>query len=207
MAKNNFYPEGTPALLMWLQLQVEQWQQNYAAFGFDAKQKQVIVDRIQALVARIQAVGTMQATLAEAVKSRDVLAADFETWYRAEIQRDRRVEGLPASFPTAFKWNGTEQVPPNPDTTQPGIGNFHTAPGTIDLNWVRGPFDGVDVDLSYDGLTWTSGGFDNRSPYEDRRLNHAPGTPETRYYRLRFRYKGVPFGQYSAVGKVVVAGS
>jgi hypothetical protein len=207
MAKNNFYPQGASALLMWLQLQTEQWKLNYAAFGFDDKQVQGIIDRIQVLIDKIQAVAMLQASTTEAVKNRDLLAADFETWYRAEIQRDRRVEGLPASIPAAFKWDGTVQAAPNPDTAQPTIGSVHTAPGSIDLDWVRGPFDGVDVDLSYDGKAWTPGGFDNRSPFEDRRLNHAPGTPETRYYRLRFRYKGEPFGQYSAVGQVVAAGN
>ena len=71
---------------------------------------------------------------------------------------------------------------------------------------MRGPFDGVDVDLSYDQKTWIPGGFDNRSPCEDLLPNRTPGTPETRYSRLRFRYKGEPFGQYSAVAQVVAAG-
>ncbi|MDB5269079.1 MAG: hypothetical protein JWP58_2119 [Hymenobacter sp.] len=202
MAKKDYYPEGTPALLQWLQLQVQQWNLHYADFGFTMEQMKLIVDRIQALINKIQAVAKLQADAAEAVRSRDELAASFETWYRAEIQRDRRVENLPA----AFKWDGTAQAPPNPDTTQPTVGSFHAAPGQIDLDWARGPFDGVDVDLSYDGQAWAPGGFDNRSPYEDRRPLRTPGTPETRYYRLRFRYKGEPFGQYSAVGQVVAAG-
>lgn len=206
MAKKDYYPESTPALLQWLQLQVEQWQLNYAVFGLTDKQAKAITNRIQVVIDKLQAVAKLQADTAEAVRSRDLLTTDFETWYRAEIQRDRRVENLPASIPVAFKWDGTEKTPPNPDTTQPTIGSFHTAPGEIDLDWVRGPFDGVDVDLSYDNQTWTSGGFDNRSPYEDRRPNRNPGTPETRYYRLRFRYKGEPFGQYSAVGQVTAAG-
>lgn len=206
MARNAFYPQAGPALLQWLQLQIEQWNLNFAAFGFDAKQTKAITDRIQALIDKMAAVATLQAAAADAVRSRDELAADFETWYRAEIQRDRRVEGLPAGLTAAFKWDGTEQAPPNPDTTQPAIRGFHAAPGEIDLDWTRGPFDGVDVDLSYDNQTWTPGGFDTRSPYEDRRPNQAAGTPETRYYRLRFRYKGQPFGQYSAVGKALAAG-
>lgn len=206
MAKNSFYPQGAAALLQWLQLQVEQWPLHYAAFGLTAAQSQSIISRIETLMDKIRTVAKIQADTAEAVRSRDEQATDFETWYRAEIQRNRRVAGLPAGLPAAFKWDGTEKTPPNPDTTQPAIGSFHTAPGQTDVDWVRGPFDGVDVDLSYDGQTWTSGGFDNRSPYEDRRPNQVPGTPETRYYRLRFRYKGEPFGQYSAVGQVVAAG-
>jgi hypothetical protein len=206
MAKKDYYPEGIPALLQWLQLQVEQWPLHYAAFGLTAAQSQAIVAHIEGLMDQIRTVAKLQADTAEAVRRRDEQAATFEAWYRAEIQRDRRVEGLPASIPVAFKWDGTAKTPPNPDTAQPVIGGFHAAPGQLDVDWVRGPFDGVDVDLSYDGQTWTPGGFDTRSPYEDRRPNQVPGTPETRYYRLRFRYKGEPFGQYSAVGQAVADG-
>jgi hypothetical protein len=99
----------------------------------------------------------------------------------------------------AFKWNGTKKAPPSPDTTRPVVTNIHNLPGEIELDWIRAGFAGVDVELSYDGQAWEKGDFDTRSPYEDRRANRTSRQPETRYYRLRYRYKGEPFGQYSEV--------
>jgi hypothetical protein len=201
MAKNKFYPEGLPALLSWLQLQTVQWLAKYPLFGYTDADQKAIAGRIEAVVQKAHKVAALQATLAEEVASRDQLTAEFEVYYRALIQRARRTEGLDPSVEDAFKWNGTEKTPPNPDTTQPAVVNTHTAPGEIILDWVRGAFDGVDVETSYDQQAWTKGDFDNRSPFEDRRPNQTPGTPELRYYRLRYRYKGEPFGQYSAVAR------
>lgn len=79
----------------------------------------------------------------------------------------------------------------------------HRAPGEVILDWVRGRFDGVDVELSADGSTWAKGDFDTRSPFEDRRPLRTPGQPEQRYYHLRYRLKDVAYGQYSEVVQAV----
>ena len=207
MAKNNFYPEGLPTLLLWLQLQLVQWAAKYQLFGYTEVEVQEITRRIQAVIDKAGKVAALQASLGQEIKERDQLATEFEVYYRDLIQRARRTPGLEAGVADAFKWNGTEKTPPSPDTTRPRVSNLHNLPGEIELDWIRAGFDGVDVELSYDSTTWTRGDFDNRSPYEDRRLNRTPGQPETRYYRLRYRYKGEPFGQYSEVAQATVSGN
>jgi hypothetical protein len=207
MAKNNFYPEGLPSLLLWLQLQLVQWAAKYQLFGYTADEAQAIAKRIQAVIDKAGKVVALQASLAQEIKERDQLTSDFEAYYRDLIQRARRTPGLDAGVPDAFKWNGTEKTPPNPDTTCPSVTNIHNLPGEIELDWIRAGFEGVDVELSYDGQTWEKGDFDTRSPYEDRCPNQTPGQPETRYYRLRYRYQGEPFGQYSAVAQATASGN
>lgn len=203
MAKTDFYPQGLGQLLKWLQLQVTQWEANYTRFGYTKDQKDDVVKRVQAVIDRINTVTKMQADLAEQVRGRDILSTDFEAYYRALIQLLRRTPQLDAGVPAAFEWEGEERSKEDPATVRPRVSGMHTAPGEVIVDWVRGRFDGVDVELSYDGSTWTKGDFDTRSPYEDRRPLRTPGQPETRYYRLRYRLKDAAYGQYSEVAQAV----
>ncbi|MDO7874449.1 hypothetical protein Q5H93_06875 [Hymenobacter sp. ASUV-10] len=203
MPKTDFYPQNLAPLLKWLQLQVTQWEANYLKFGYTKDDKDDVVKRVQAVIDRINQVAALQANQAQQVQDRETLTTEFEAYYRELIQRVRRTPKLDAGVPAAFEWDGKEQSKEDADTAQPRVSGVHTAPSEVIIDWVRGRFDGVDVELSYDGSTWTKGDFDTRSPFEDRRPLRTPGQPETRYYRLRYRLKDQPFGQYSKVAQAV----
>lgn len=47
-------------------------------------------------------------------------------------------------------------------------------------------------------------GADSRPPYTGNRPLLVPGTAETREYRVRYRDKGAPNGNFTAVIKVTV---
>ncbi len=199
MKKEDYYPQTIATLLAWLRLQLTQWAAKFGLFGYTDKEAADIANHIQGALDANAAVVKAQSELDEATTRRDNTLSTFETYYRALVQRARRVEGLDVGIPEAFKWNGVAQAPPDPDTTKPRVPHTHVLPNEITLDFIRAGFDGVDVDYSYDGQTWTRGEFDMRSPYHDLRPNQVPGQPETRYYRFRYRYKGKPFGQYTQV--------
>ena len=95
-------------------------------------------------------------------------------------------------------------TPPNPDTAQPKITHTTSLPDQNILDWVKGPWFGVSVYASYDGTDFTKLDKDNRSPYEDKRVNRTPHVPEKRYYMLRyFDNKGVEIGLNSLVTMLV----
>ena len=82
MAKNNFYPEGLPSLLLWLQLQLVQWAAKYQLFGYTADEAEAIAKRIQAVIDQAGKVAALQASLAQEIKERDQLTSEFEGYYR-----------------------------------------------------------------------------------------------------------------------------
>ncbi len=97
------------------------------------------------------------------------------------------------------------ETPADPNTAQPVISKITVLSDQVILDWVRGPWQGVVIYGSYDGINWTKLDKDFRSPYEDRRVNAGrttlpgPGeptpspspapvsqVPETRWYKLRY---------------------
>src|SRR4051812_39631305 len=72
-----------------------------------------------------------------------------------------------------------------------------TAQGSFQvlLEWVKGKFDGVDIETQREGESgWTYLAFDSFSPYLDTRPPAVAGKPEVRRYRMRYRNKENPVG-------------
>ncbi len=65
-----------------------------------------------------------------------------------------------------------------------------------------GTLDGVIIESSYDGVTFTEIGKDTHSPFEDKRSNVSE-CAETRHYRLRYFKNDTAVGLYSDVVRVV----
>ena len=74
-------------------------------------------------------------------------------------------------------------------------------PGSqILIKWVKGAFDGVQIESQRASeTTWTLIGTDTSSPYLDSRAPLAAGQPEIRRYRLRYFKGDVPTGDYSDI--------
>lgn len=200
----SYYPQNLINLLPWLGTQREQLRSNFAAIGLTQDQADEKIAVIDQHIAEIEAVLDQQETLAVAVQRRDDNLDTFGKSYREDVQRWKRTVGFTPDLAVAFKWDTPTVTPPNSDTAKPRISGTHTEPGLLVVDWVRGPFDGVEVEGSYDNQNWSRLDFDTRSPFDDRRANQVPGQPETRYFRLRYRYKGQAFGQYSDVKSVLV---
>jgi hypothetical protein len=82
-----------------------------------------------------------------------------------------------------------------------------TAQGSFQvlLEWVKGKFDGVDIETQREGeCGWTYLAFDSFSPYLDTRPPAALGKPEVRRYRMRYRRKEEAVGVWSDVIEVLV---
>ena len=88
------------------------------------------------------------------------------------------------------------------ETVKPEVTRITVLPDQIIIDWVKGTLDGVFIESSYDGVTFTQIGKDTRSPFEDKRSNVSDGA-ETRHYRLRYFKNDEPVGLFSDVVKVV----
>jgi hypothetical protein len=94
------------------------------------------------------------------------------------------------------------KTPPDYDNASPLVTDITTLPDQIIFDWVKGPMDGVIIESSYDGVTFTQLGLDLKSPFEDKRKNLKAGTPETRFYRFRYIKNDTPVGIYCDTIKV-----
>jgi len=93
----------------------------------------------------------------------------------------------------------------DPNVTPPVISHHTITMTEVELDFPKMGQPGIMVYGSYDGSTFTELGKDFRSPFNDRRQNRVPGTPENRYYKLRFLdAKEEPVGLESQVLRVVV---
>ena len=79
------------------------------------------------------------------------------------------------------------------------------ADGTVDVEFVRGQWDGIELEMSRgsDVNAWTRLGNYYRSPAEDDTAETTPNTPEKRRYRARFLKGNKPIGIYSADETIV----
>jgi len=66
---------------------------------------------------------------------------------------------------------------------------------------VVGANDGSTVPAANSPL-WVKLGEDDRSPFEDTRVNQS-NHPEVRYYQARNKYNNKPIGHYSDIVKVI----
>jgi hypothetical protein len=88
------------------------------------------------------------------------------------------------------------------ETVKPEVTRITVLPDKVIIDWVKGTLDGVFIESSYDGVTFSEIGKDTRSPFEDKRSNVSDGA-ETRHYRLRYFVNDEPVGLDSDVVKVV----
>jgi hypothetical protein len=88
------------------------------------------------------------------------------------------------------------------NTVKPEVSRITVLPDKVILDWIKYTLDGVIIESSYDGVTFTKIGQDTHSPFEDTRSNVSEGA-ETRYYRLRYFENDVAVGHFSDVVKVV----
>lgn len=113
------------------------------------------------------------------------------------------------------------ETPPDPNTAKPVISKVTILPDQIILDWIKGAWDGVYIEsyvVSSGGAMppmpapggpggaatpWVKLGEDEKSPFEDTRLNQSP-QPETRFYRMRYKKDNKPVGIYSDTVKVIV---
>jgi hypothetical protein len=89
------------------------------------------------------------------------------------------------------------------NTAQPKITGKMVLPDMIIIEWLRLFFQGVRIYASYDGVAWTALDKDFKSPYEDKRPNKVLGTPEPRFYKLRYLLNDVEVGLDSEVIKIL----
>jgi hypothetical protein len=75
-------------------------------------------------------------------------------------------------------------TPPDPNTAKPEV-ETTILPEKIIFDWKKKGWGGVMVRTSYDGITWSAGEKDLRSPWEDTRTNQQAGVPETRHTKFR----------------------
>ncbi len=95
-------------------------------------------------------------------------------------------------------------TPPDPTSAQPVISKVTSLHNKIIIDWVKGAWNGVNVYASYDNITFEKLDKDNRSPFEDKRLNKVAHVPEKRYYKLcYFDTTGEEIGLMSLVSMVI----
>jgi hypothetical protein len=96
--------------------------------------------------------------------------------------------------------NSAQSAAVSPDNAKPK-GKGTAMPDSVGrLDWIKGKFDGVDVEGQRgDETAWTKLGRDFRSPFDDERQPLQANKPEERRYRLRYLIDDAPVGDWSDV--------
>jgi hypothetical protein len=113
-----------------------------------------------------------------------------------------------------------EKPPFDPSTVKGKITGVDSTPEAVIIDFVKGRLQGVIIETLEEGSAvppppgtppppgnepvWKKLDVDNRSPYEDKRLNKST-KPEDRYYRIRPMMDNKPVGIYSDIVKVVAS--
>jgi hypothetical protein len=98
-----------------------------------------------------------------------------------------------------------QHTPANPAEAKVKVTHITTLPDMIRFDWAKEEWNGIKIYYSADGINYSFLDKDDRSPFDDTRLNKIPNTPETRYYIFRHMDKdGKDIGQETKV-QVVAA--
>jgi hypothetical protein len=86
-----------------------------------------------------------------------------------------------------FEALGFEQdhTPPDPLTAKVKITHITPLVDMIRFDWAKEEWNGIKIYSSDDGVNFSFLDKDDRSPFDDTRLNKKANTPETRYYIFR----------------------
>lgn len=100
---------------------------------------------------------------------------------------------------------GMRRTKPPIDLTQvkPVISKVTVLPDKIIFDWVKGEMQGILIESSFDGVTFTKLDKDLKSPYEDTRKNKELNVAETRHFKFRYIYKDEVVGESTDAIKVV----
>ncbi|MEO5571313.1 MAG: hypothetical protein ABIT08_14265 [Bacteroidia bacterium] len=94
-------------------------------------------------------------------------------------------------------------IPPDPNLAKVEVSPT-ILPDQIIYDWKKQGWGGIMVRTSSDGVRWSDGEKDMRSPWEDTRKNAVPGVPEKRYTKWRHINKeGNEIGQETILTVVV----
>lgn len=86
---------------------------------------------------------------------------------------------------------------------KPIISLVTVLPDKIIFDWVKGEMQGLYIESSYDGVTFSKLDKDFKSPFEDTRKNKELNVPETRHYKFRYIFKDEVVGESTDIIKVV----
>lgn len=89
-------------------------------------------------------------------------------------------------------------------TVKPRVTAITAFEDQVVIEWVKGRMQGVVVESSPDGSTWTHRDKDFKSPWEDKAPNRGTEA-EWRHYRLRYLNNDTPVGLYSDPVRVLVS--
>jgi len=105
--------------------------------------------------------------------------------YTEVIGKDLGIVGSEQVGPTVVKPDGKAEPLPKHE---------------VRISFVKSGHEGVDIESQRAAETaWAYLAFDGYSPYIDNRQPLVADQPEERRYRLRYRDKDVPVGEYSDV--------
>ena len=76
----------------------------------------------------------------------------------------------------------------------------------VSIHFTKYGPDGGWIESRINTGEWVALGADNSKPHYDTRPLIDPALPEVREYRLRWRDKGEPNGEFSPIQKIVVVG-
>ncbi len=102
---------------------------------------------------------------------------------------------------------GADAALPDPATTAPNLaGSFVTSGGCVEVDWAKGAFDGVKIEVDRgDGKGFVFLAIDTAPNYVDT-VKPAPGAAAVFKYRAIYLLDDAEFGQWSPVVEVAVRG-
>jgi hypothetical protein len=100
---------------------------------------------------------------------------------------------------------GAEEPAPNPETTKPEIKAVLAAGGKVEIQWRKGGFTGVRIEVDRGNGQWVFLAVDTEPHYIDT-LSPAPGTAVVWKYRAIYLEGDANFGQWSDPASIAVQG-
>lgn len=197
MPNSDFVPSGDNDLLAWGETLHGKLAANPAAHGISA-------EKVAALAAANADFHTRKAAAAEIATTAKRLTAEKDESGAALIALGREIARLVKGHPGYTEAEGMElgiighQVSFDPNTAKPSLSGTDKTDGDVDLRFVKGPTEGINVYCQRDGETgWIPVGRANHSPFTDSRPLLQSGKAELRRYTAIYVIHDKEIGQFS----------
>lgn len=123
---------------------------------------------------------------------------------RSDVRKLKESKSFNESVAADFRVQPVEEQGAAPDEAKPALKGRAMAASTADVDFVRGKFDGVELERQRgESDAWDVVGRFFRSPAEDDAAPLTPNTPEVRRYRARFLDGNKAIGLHSDIISVV----
>lgn len=197
MARNDFIPGPDADFKTWYQQFRLATHDLAATLGVTAGELTELDADGAAFDAKFSAAATAEAAAKAATSEKKAARTNAESNLRLLLRRMKASRaydpGMGARLGVLMSSTRTKY-----DELKPEFSAQAMPSGAVEIAWVKGPADGINIYSQREGDTgWVLLGLDTQSPFTDARPLLRAGQPEARKYRAIYVVADAAVGQYS----------